>query len=198
MVRGVSPLIVRTVVVPADATLQLLHEALLVCLDWSGEHLHAFTIRAVDYSADWMIGGVDTRNVTLDSLGLRVGERFTWSYDFTAGWVIDLRVESVAGEDPTGVRCVSGRRVGPPERCGGPGGFRAWEDSHSVLEFVECVTEIRDRFDAHGVAVDRQDVVERLRTLARWMVRDRFDKAGVNRRLHELEVRSCVSSSRSG
>jgi Plasmid pRiA4b ORF-3-like protein len=82
--RGVSPLIVRTIELPAEATLDVLHEALLVCLDWSGEHLHAFTIRAVDYSS------------------------------------------------------------------------------------------------------------------ARWMVRDRFDKAGVNRRLHELEVRSCVSSSRSG
>ena len=115
VVRGVSPLIVRTVEVPAEATLQLLHEALLVCLDWSGQHLHVFTIRAVDYSADWMIDGIDTRNVTLDSLALRVGERFTWSYDFTAGWVIELRVESVAGETACAVRCVSGRRRGPPE-----------------------------------------------------------------------------------
>jgi Plasmid pRiA4b ORF-3-like protein len=65
VVRGVSPLIVRTIEVPADATLLLLHEALLVCLDWSGEHLHAFTIRAVDYSADWMIDGLDTRDVTI-------------------------------------------------------------------------------------------------------------------------------------
>lgn len=176
----------------------MLHEALLVCLGWSGEHLHAFTIRAVGYSADWMIDGVDTRDVTIGSLSLRVGERFTWSYDFTAGWVIDLRVEAIAGDDPSTVRCVAGRRVGPPEWCGGPGGFRAWEDSHSVLEFIECVTEVRDAVDAHGVPVERQDAVERLRTLARWMVRDRFDKAGVNRRLHLLEVRSCVSSSRFG
>ena len=169
-----------------------------MCLDWSGEHLHALTIRAVDYSADWMIDGLDTRNVTIESLSLRVGERFTWSYDFTVGWVIDLRVESVAGETACAVRCVSGRRRGPPEWCGGPGGFRAWEDSHSVLEFIECVTEVRDGIDADGVPVDPQDAVERLRTLARWMVRERFDNADVNRRLHELEVRSCVSSSRSG
>jgi hypothetical protein len=71
--------------------------------------------------------------------------------------VIDLRVESIAGDDLSTVRCVAGRRVGPPEWCGGPGGFRAWEDSHSVVEFIECVTEVRDAVDAHGVPVDPQD-----------------------------------------
>jgi hypothetical protein len=89
---------------------------------------------------------------------------------------------------------VSGHRNGVAGRTG----FRAWEDSHSVLEFIECVAEVREGVDADGGPVDRQDAVERLRMLAGWMVRDRFDQADVNRRLHELEVPSCVSSSRSG
>jgi hypothetical protein len=46
VVRGVSPVIVRTLLVPAVASLQVLHEALLVVFDWSGECLHEFVIRA--------------------------------------------------------------------------------------------------------------------------------------------------------
>ena len=56
VVRGVSPLIVRTLEVASSATLARLHEALLVCFDWSGEWLHEFTIRAAGYSSDWMVG----------------------------------------------------------------------------------------------------------------------------------------------
>ena len=52
-------------------TLAGLHEALLVLFDWSGEHLHEFTIRSVHYSSGWLIDGLDTRAVTIDSLGLR-------------------------------------------------------------------------------------------------------------------------------
>ena len=59
VLRGVSPLIVRTIEVPA-------------------------AIRAVGYSTDWAVDADDSRKVTLDSLGLRVGERFCWAYDFFA------------------------------------------------------------------------------------------------------------------
>ena len=198
VVRGLSPLIVRTLDVPGSATLDVVHEALLVCFGWSGECLHEFTIRAAGYSSDWMVDACDTRDVTIDSLGLRVGERFTWRYDFLAGWVIDLRVEAVTGDELAMIRCVSGRRAGPPEWCGGPAGFQAWEDSHSLLEFLECIGELRDGVDAYGAPVDPGCLEDRLVALARWVGRVRFGKAVVDRRLTVLEVRPCVSLSRSG
>ena len=160
--------------------------------------LHEFTIRAAGYSSDWMVDACDTRDVTIDSLGLRVGERFTWRYDFLAGWVIDLRVEAVTGDELATIRCVSGRRAGPPEWCGGPAGFQAWEDSHSLLEFLECIGELRDGVDAYGAPVDPDYLEDRLVALARWVGRVRFGKAVVDRRLTVLEVRPCVSLSRSG
>ena len=55
LVGGVSPLIVRTLEVPSSATLDRLHEALLVCFGWSGEHLHVFTIRSVGYSNNLIV-----------------------------------------------------------------------------------------------------------------------------------------------
>ncbi len=200
VVRGLSPLIVRTVTVPDVATLAGLHAALLVLFDWSGEHLHEFTIRSISYSSDWIVDGVDTRTVTIGSLGLRTGERFSWSYDFTAGWQVDLRVETTTVDTTPAVtvRCVSGRRAGPPEWCDGLNGFHAWEHRHSVSGFLDAVVEVRDGVDVDAEPVDVGDAIEHLRAVARWMLRDRFNKTVVNRALAALEVSPCVSSSRSG
>ena len=49
---------------------------------------------------------------------------------------------------------MSGKRAGPPEWVGSPAGFYAWEDSHSVIEFLDCVNEIRDGVDAYGEPVN--------------------------------------------
>ncbi|MGH3846125.1 MAG: IS1096 element passenger TnpR family protein [Pseudonocardiaceae bacterium] len=55
---------------------------------------------------------------------VRPAERFTYEYNFFAGWQLDLRVEQIADPQPgrTSTRCVGGRRAGPPEGWG-----RAWE-----------------------------------------------------------------------
>ena len=195
-----SPVIVRTLVVPVSASLQLLHEALLVVFDWSGECLHEFVIRGVGYSSEWLVNGIDTRSTTLDSLGLRLGERLVWRYDFLADWVIDLRVEAVTPSDDAGARvvCSSGRRAGPPEWCRGVAEFFRWEDAHSVGEVLDCVDELRTGVDQFGAPVMRDGLVERLEALLVWAQRDRFEQAVVNRRLTALEVDSCVSSCRSG
>ena len=199
VLRGVSPLIVRTLEVASSATLAVLHEALLACFDWSGECLHEFTIRAAGYSSEWVVDAIDTRGVTIESLALRVGERFVWCYDFAAGWLVDLRVEAITVDGgPALVRCVSGKRAGPPQWCGGPAAFYEWEDSHSVIEFLDCIDEIRDGVDVYGEPVELEWLEDRSRALARWAARDRFGKADVNRRLKALEVTSCVSLFKSG
>lgn len=139
VVRGLSPLIVRTVDVPADTSLGSLHGVLLECFGWSGEHLHVFEIRGRCYSDSGFVEAESSRGVTLGSLGLRIGERFCWRYDFGSGWVIDIRVEGIA--EVAGIRVVSGRRAGPPEWVGGPDAFMAWEDSHSLSEAFDIVAD---------------------------------------------------------
>lgn len=102
-----SPLIVRTIEVPDAVTLAVLHEAMLVLFGWSSEHLHEFTIRAVGYSTDWVVDAEDSRRVTLDSLGLRVGERFCWAYDFS------LAGSSISGLKPSRPSLGRGSRACP-------------------------------------------------------------------------------------
>ena len=122
VLRRVSPLIWRRLLVRGDSTVADLHATMQSALGWSGEHLHRFVIQGRQYGHD---GCIDPRRVRLAALGLRVRERFTYEYDFTDDWQHDIRVEQVLPLAPgqTYPRCVGGRRATPPEDCGGPWAF---------------------------------------------------------------------------
>ena len=98
VLAGISPMVWRRLLVPAETSIAGLHEILQTAFGWSDEHLHRFTIHAVEYGL-WRPGSAgfsrDARQVRLDSFGLRVGERFTYEYNFTAGWRHDIRVEEI-------------------------------------------------------------------------------------------------------
>jgi hypothetical protein len=75
VMRGISPLIWRRLLVRRDTTLAQLHYILQLIFDWSGEHLHEFHIYGKDYGDD----GADTRDVRLSDFRLHPGERFGMS-----------------------------------------------------------------------------------------------------------------------
>ena len=98
VVRGVSPLFWRRLLIPADTTIAGLHAMLQVAFGWTGTHLHRFVVQGREYGIGYDGGpsfGDDPRRVRLGDLGLRPTERFTYHYDSTAGWCLDLRVEQV-------------------------------------------------------------------------------------------------------
>jgi hypothetical protein len=113
--------------------------------------------------------------------------------------VIDIRVEDVA--DVTEIRVVSGPRAGPPEWVGGPNAFGAWVDSHSLSEALDIVADAIDNgLDDASIGLLR----DRLIPMSEWLLREVFDRAGVQRQVleacrhwHELEVPSCELSSKS-
>ena len=138
VVRGISPLIWRRLLIPADTTIAGLHMALQVAFGWSGEHLHRFVIHGSEYGISYL-GGVgfrdDPHRVRAAELGLRPTERFTYHYDFTAGWCLDLRVEQIlllTGPGRSAAVCTGGRRAGPPEDCGGVWAFLERTQPHLV------------------------------------------------------------------
>src|SRR5664280_103965 len=49
VVRGVSPLIWRRLLVPADTTIAGLHAVLQVAFGWTGTHLHRFVVQGREY-----------------------------------------------------------------------------------------------------------------------------------------------------
>jgi len=139
VVRGVSPVIVRTIEVPAGMSLPQLHLVLLACFGWSSECLHVFEVRGRSYSDSGYVDAERSTDVTIGSLGLRIGERFVWRYDFYSNWAIDIRVQAASDIGAVGV--VSGRRAGLPGWVGGPDRFAVWEDAYSMFEVADIVAE---------------------------------------------------------
>ena len=139
VIAGISPLIWRRLEVTAATTAGRLHTIVQAVFGWSGEHLHRFVIGGTEYGISY-VGGLgfrdDARQVRLAGLGLREGERFTYEYDFSAGWRVDLRVEQIACAQPGRAypRCTGGRRAGPPEDWDGPWVFLERTQPHRVLD----------------------------------------------------------------
>jgi hypothetical protein len=103
VLRGISPLIWRRLLVTSDTTIAQLHEVLQVAFGWEDMHLHRFEIRGREYGLS-REGGVffdsDARKVRIGDLKLRRMERFTYEYDFGDSWVHDLRIEASLPIDP--------------------------------------------------------------------------------------------------
>ena len=124
VLRGVSPLIWRRLLVPDTTTIADLHAVMQSAFGWAGEHLHRFVIHGREYGISYP-GGVgfrdNPRRLWLAGFGLRAGERFVYEYDFIDGWRHDIRVEQLVTPEPGRVYpvCVGGRRAGPSEDCGG-------------------------------------------------------------------------------
>jgi hypothetical protein len=190
VVRGVSPLIWRRLLIPADTTVTGLHAVLQIAFGWGGEHLHRFLVHGVEYGISYP-GGVgfrdDPHRVHVAELGLRPTERFVYDYDFTDGWRLDLRLEQIlaAGAGRVYPVCTGGRRAGPPEGCGGVWAFLEQTQSHHVLAAAIRAAEIlgmllneeATRFGGHR---------DELAGLLPLLGLDRFDRRTVNRALAAL------------
>jgi hypothetical protein len=188
VVRGVSPLICRRLLIPADTTIADLHAVLQIAFGWTGTHLHRFVVQGREYGIAYPGGpsfDADPRRVRLGDLGLRPTERFTYHYDFTAGWCLDLRVEQILVAEPGRPLpvCTGGRRAGPPEDCGGVQAFLENTQPHHVLAAAIRSAEIL------GMLLDDEDVPrfgehrDELADLLPLLGEHRFDRRTLNRAL---------------
>src|SRR5690242_4406961 len=139
VLRGVSPLVWRRLLVSSETPLAELHEILQLAFDWSNDHLHRFLIHGTAYGVP-RLGGIsfrdDARRVPLSRFRLHRGERFRYEYDFTADWQLDLRLERVLPFDPKCAlpSCTGGSRAAPTEDCAGV--LTSENDSDEILTQV--------------------------------------------------------------
>jgi Plasmid pRiA4b ORF-3-like protein len=142
VLRGISPLIWRRVLVPDDTTLAQLHEIIQILFDWRDEHLHDFHI----YGKDYGTGGADIQGVTLSQFQFRQGERFRYVYDYTAYWVCDLRLEATLPVDPKLVYpvCTGGKNASPSENFLAVQASMEHMDDHRYRLPVEAMLVIAD------------------------------------------------------
>jgi hypothetical protein len=129
---GTKPPIWRRLLVPADFTLGQLHDALQVAMGWENRHLHEFRIGGQRFGVpdpdDRLMGGpdrVDEGKVRLSQVSNKVGATAQYLYDFGDNWEHTITVEKILTPEASLVypTCTDGKFHGPPEDCGGIGGF---------------------------------------------------------------------------
>lgn len=132
------PPIWRRLELASDMFLDELHTVIQSSFSWTDSHLHVFAIGSSvhDLEADRYLcpfdvedgeAGVPEEEVRLDEVLVEVGDTLLYEYDYGDGWEHRLRLEAVtdrAGGEARAV-CVDGERAGPPEDCGGIGGYQA-------------------------------------------------------------------------
>jgi hypothetical protein len=197
VLRGISPLIWRRVLVRSEATLAQLHAILQILFAWSDEHLHSFYIHGREYGSS----GASTHAVRLHDLRLHRGERCRYVYDFGAYWECDIRLEALLPLAPRRVYpvCTGGKRAAPPEDCRGAWGYLERLDQHRLYPPLEAMgvvakaistlleadpqTSVRAALgdlEAFREAVDCLETYEQCQP-------DHFDRPKVNRQLHSVE-----------
>lgn len=188
VLRGISPLIWRRLLVRADSSIADLHYTLQIAFAWTDSHLHCFRIHGQDYGVH-QDGGPwfdrDAKEVLLRDFQFRGRERFQYNYDFTDHWVHEIRVEQIL----TGVPkrsppvCLAGQRSAPPEECGGVRLFlerrqeAPWRAQQLLDEIAECVRQ-------QDVAA-LEDCLAQVPMHQRWLTLDQFDRRRVNERLQQ-------------
>jgi len=196
VLAGISPMVWRRLLVPAETSVAGLHEILQAAFGWSDEHLHRFTVHAVEYGL-WRPGSAgfsrDARQVPLAEFGLRVGERFTYEYNFFAAWRVNLRLEQIADPQPERAypRCTGGRRAGPPEDWDGPWEFLERTQPHLVSGAIVRASEIIGQLldaDEHHDWSDAGQCRDELAGLAPLLSLGRFDRRACNQALHALAL----------
>jgi hypothetical protein len=129
--RDSKPPIWRRLQVAADTNLEKLHIILQIAFGWTNSHLHQFIIDGQYYSlpefglGDYSHEVLNEERVKLGRLGLEPKRKFYYEYDFGDGWEHEIVVEKIL-EAEAGVkypRCIGGKRVCPPEDCGGIWGY---------------------------------------------------------------------------
>ena len=201
VLRGVSPMIWRRVLLRSDQTIADLHYAIQIAMGWSDSHLHRFHVHGKDYGVAHE-GGIwfddNPERVHLADVGFRLRERFLYEYDFYDFWQHDIRLEKIL---PWNGRlcpvCTGGRRPAPMEDCGGARAYmergdprwQEWCDAWPREEWALMADMMRHFLDSDGDVSHLRSNRERL-AIALEKIKthraarpDRIDLRAVNRRL---------------
>jgi hypothetical protein len=203
VVRGVSPMIWRRILLRSDQTIADLHYSIQIAMGWSDSHLHRFHIHGKDYGVAHEGGSIfsdDPKKVHLGGFGFRRRERFLYEYDFYDLWQHDVRLETVLPWNgqlcPV---CTGGQRQAPPEDCGearayleqGDPRWREWCDAAPREEWALMAETLQRLLESGGdvsaLVVDRERLRVALeRVKAHRAARPhRIDRRAINQRLRQ-------------
>lgn len=128
---GTEPPIWRRLLVPAEMTLQRLHDVLQRSMGWQDYHLHEFKIGRQRFGTrdpmERLHGTVTVFSERTHHLFevLGTARKALYNYDFGDDWQLEVVVEKRIAPEPGWdyPACIAGERKAPPEDCGGVFGF---------------------------------------------------------------------------
>lgn len=209
VLKDVSPLIWRRILVMDSTNITDLHDILQIILEWSDDHLNQFTIHGKAYGV-YHDGGINfsdnPRTVHLKDFQFRPNEKFKYEYNFTDGWEYEIRFEKKLPIN-TKIKyphCLDGGRLAPPEDCGGPLAFLELDRHYSIFQIQEELLRLIKRHKKDEGIInleelgftdnDDDDVFEAcdydidnfadgIATLSYWYHRNKFNSRKINRLL---------------
>ena len=143
-------------------------------MGWENCHLHLFRFGKKEYGIpdpEYPSEMRNERGRRLREFLRDEGEVFGYVYDFGDNWEHDVVVERIVTDaEVTDARCVEGERACPPEDVGGPPGY---------MEYLEAMQD-----------PSHPDYPQMVEWRGRSFDPERFDPAGINRRLSLFSRRS--------
>ncbi|HNX75984.1 MAG TPA: plasmid pRiA4b ORF-3 family protein [Candidatus Rifleibacterium sp.] len=147
----IEPLIWRRIVVPAELSLDRLHDVIQIAMGWKDSHLHEFNFGSHRYvenineefdDEDTLLEG----STRINKHFKKKGDNCLYVYDFGESWAHRLTLENAnyqLREDDCEISCLEGERACPPEDVGGPPGYE---------EFCKILRNPKSRQHASMVA----------------------------------------------
>lgn len=159
--NNIEPVIWRRFVVPANLTLDRLHDVVQIVMGWEDSHLHHFKFKKQIFTeSPESIKEENEAGVRLDTLLKSRGNKLAYLYDFGDGWEHEIVLEDknyFYDEMLTPFECIEGLMACPPEECGGPSGYmrilRAVFDPQNNEEDYEFFLEMTGLTDVHETDV---------------------------------------------
>jgi hypothetical protein len=124
----IEPAIWRRFVVPANITLDRLHDVIQIVMGWNDKHLHLFTIGKKLYTEfpEVKEDGLECGKYRLSDLVKQQGRTFQYRYDFGDDWDHEITLEDkqyIHKDSRNTIFCLDGSRACPPEDVGGVPGY---------------------------------------------------------------------------
>lgn len=173
--------------VPADISLDRLHDVIQIVMGWDDYHLHDFRFKKQVFTELPESGEDDESEFRLNELLKKRKNSLKYTYDFGDGWehTIVLEDSDFRPEDPTiPFECLDGENACPPEDCGGSNEYQRMinalndpeknkEDYEEFVETLEIADEVtQDDFKKFLMFFDPNAVTSALMLYSRWS-RDR-------------------------
>jgi len=122
-------------------SLATLHEMIQIVNHWDNDHLHCFHIYALGYGISYE-GGLDFRKnaykIFLDDFNFSAGDKFHYEYNFSAPYIVDIRIEAITeineSENNKKILCIQGN--------GMPGVTKS-ELSHVYFRILEKLANMK-------------------------------------------------------